>query len=107
MGLRRRCTRRYHPQMAEIYTLSGPVDNEFGAAPPAVDIACAEQVKPLLLVGAATRISGVGVSLFGAYKLMKGKGAAGAVGLLGAGILWFAGGMLVRAAENSFESCRK
>lgn len=92
--------------MAEIYTLSGPVD-EFGAAPPAVDIACAQQVKPLLLVGAATRVGGVGVSLFGAYKLMKGKGAAGAVGLLGAGVLWFAGGMLIRAAADSFEACRK
>lgn len=81
--------------------------DELGAAPPAVDVACAQQVKPLLLTGAVTRISGVGVGLFGTYKLLKGKGAAGVVGLLGAGVLWFAGGALVNAAARSFESCRK
>jgi len=92
--------------MAEIYTLSGPMD-EFGAAVTPLDQTCARNVAPSVILGAGARIGSVGVGLFGTYKLLKGKGAAGVVGLLGAGVLWFAGGALMKAAAAEFEDCRK
>ncbi len=92
--------------MAEIYTLSG-APYELGAPPSATDIECAQKVKVPLILGSVTRVGSVGVGLFGTYKLLKGKGAAGVVGLLGAGILWVAGGQLMNAAARGFESCRK
>ncbi len=93
--------------MGEIYSLSGPSVEMLGAPPSALDQQCAQQVKVPLVVGAVSRIGGVGVGLFGTYKLLKGRGAAGVVSLLGAGILWFAGGQLMAAAARGFESCRK
>lgn len=92
--------------MAEIYTLSG-APYELGAPPSALDMECAQKVKVPLIVGSVARVGSVGVGLFGTYKLLKGKGAAGIVSLLGAGVLWFAGGQLMGAAARGFESCRK
>ncbi len=92
--------------MSEIYTLSDAGD-EFGAAPTELDQQCAMKVKVPLVAGAVARIGGVGVGLFGTYKLLKGRGAAGVVALLGAGVLWFSGGALMRSAAAGFESCRK
>ena len=91
--------------MAEIYTLSG--SDYLGAAPSTTDIECAEQARPLLVTGAVTGLSSVPVALFGTYKLLKGRGAAGIVSLLGAGALYFAGRQLMSAAGRSFEACRK
>lgn len=92
--------------MAEIYTLSGPLD-EFGDAVAPHDAECAREVATAVYVGAGARVAGVGTALFGTYKLLKGKGAVGTVGLLGAVVLWFAGGAIVRAAAQSFDTCRK
>jgi hypothetical protein len=90
--------------MAEIYTLSG---SSFGAAPTETDFACADEARPLVVTGAVTGLSSVPVALFGTYKLLKGRSAAGIVSLLGAGALYFAGRQLMTAAARSFEACRK
>ncbi len=89
--------------MAEIYTLSG---TSFGAPPSATDVQCAQQARPLFLTGSVTGLSSVPVALFGTYKLLKGRGAAGIVSLLGAGALYFAGQQLMAAAARSFQACR-
>lgn len=94
--------------MNEVYTISGPpVDEvEVLGAVSALDQQCAQKVKVLVVAGGASVIGGVGVGLFGTYKLLKGRGAAGAVGLLGAVALWVAGGALMRTAALGFQKCR-
>jgi hypothetical protein len=89
--------------MAEIYTLSG---SSFGAPPTETEIECAEKTRPLLVTGAVTGLSSVPVALFGTYKLLRGRSAAGIVGLLSAGALYFAGRQLMGAAARSFQACR-
>jgi len=91
--------------MAEVFTLSGPI--ELGATVSPTDLECAEKVKLPLVIGGVSRIAGVGVGLFGTYKLLKGRGAAGVVAVLGAAILWFEGGRLMAASARRFEACRK
>lgn len=113
----------YPRRMAEIYTLSGPADESpqdmftrlqqeaqnrtWGPTGPTPnDAACARQVAPAVYAGAAARVAGVGTGLFGTYKLLKGKGATGVVSLLGAGVLWIAGGAMMNAAAKVFQTCR-
>ena len=91
--------------MAEIYTLSGP---DAGVTVPSThDLDCAEQVKPMLIIGGVTKVASVGVGLFSTYKLLKGRGAAGITGLLGTAVLWFAGSALISASARGFEACRR
>lgn len=94
--------------METIFTISGPPVSEvevLGDAPP-LDVMCAQKVKPLLVGGSVAVVSGVGVGLFGTYKLLKGRGAAGIVGLLGAVALWIGGGAAIRVAAAGFQKCR-
>lgn len=90
--------------MSEIYTLSGP---DVGTSLTDKEMMCAEDVRGLVITGAATGLSSVPVALFGTYKLLKGRSAAGIVSLLSAGALYFGGRALMTAAARSFEACRK
>lgn len=107
--------------MPEVYSLSGAADEQpadlfnrlkANYKPPGgpltpLDRTCAEQVKiPVIMAGAA-RIGSVGVGLFGTYKLLKGRGAAGITAILGGGALWLLSSALLSAAERSFDECRR
>jgi hypothetical protein len=91
----------------EIFTISG-ADYESPASlqDAATDEMCAQKVKSLVIAGGAARVGGIGVGLFGTYKMLKTNWAAGVVSLIGAGILWAGGGVLVRAAAQGFQQCR-
>jgi hypothetical protein len=93
--------------MNEIFTLSGADAPFYLAAPPAIDVECAQKVKTVLVVGSLTTISAVPVGLFGTYKLIKGKGAAGITALLAMGALFFVGRTLVASSAKAFDTCRK
>jgi hypothetical protein len=95
--------------MDEVFTLSGPdVSAPFYLGlPPPIDVECAQKVKTTLVIGAATTVSSIPVALFGAYKLMKGRGAAGITALLATGALWFIGRSLVVSSAKAFDTCRK
>ena len=91
--------------MAEVFTISGAEDPyEMGAAS-AADIACAQQVKPVLIAGAVLGVGAVPVGLFGTYKLFKAHWAAGITALVGTGIMWFVGRGLVASSARTFANC--
>ena len=90
--------------MAEVFTISGAEPYEMGAAS-AADVACANEVKPVLIAGAVMSVGAVPVGLFGTYKLFKAHWAAGVTALLGTGILWFVGRGLVGSAARTFANC--
>ena len=96
--------------MESVFTIAGVNDYvEMGAPAPAptpTDLMCAQTVKPLFVAGGLGIVAGFGTGLFGTYKLLKGKGAAGATGLIAAAVLWVAGGMMVRSATARFAACR-
>lgn len=68
---------------------------------------CAQQVKGSIYTGTALRIGGIGVGLFGTYKLFKKSWAAGVVSMLGAGVAWWLGGGMIGAGARTFEACRR
>ena len=68
---------------------------------------CAQQVKGAVYTGTALRLGGIGVGLFGTYKLFKKSWAAGVVSMLGAGVAWFIGGSLIGGSAAAFETCRR
>ena len=97
--------------MESVFTIAGAADDYVQiAAPPdgptPTDLMCAQTVKPLFIFGSFGVVAGFGTGLFGTYKLLKGKGAAGVTGLVAAGVLWLAGGMMVRSATARFAACR-
>lgn len=90
----------------EVFSISGA-----DYAPPylgdaATDQVCAQKVKSLVIAGGVARVGGIGVGLFGTYKLFKANWAAGIVSLIGAGVLWASGGRLFGAAAAGFQQCR-
>lgn len=99
--------------MDTVFTISGPPEAqpclgcgaEFGDDG-GHDIACAQQVRSGVVIGAGARIAAIPAALFGTYKLLNKSPAAGVTGFLAAGLLWFVGGRVLQAATESFERCR-
>lgn len=90
----------------EIFTISGAEYTPPYLGDAATDQMCAQKVKSLVIAGGVARVGAVPVALFGTYKLFKTNWAAGVVSLIGAAILWGAGGRLVTAAALGFQQCR-
>lgn len=94
--------------MAEVFTIAGPpVDSvEVLGAPTVHEMECAQEVKVPFLLGAGIEIAAVPTALFGGYKLLKKRPAAGVTALIASGLLYFIGMSVVRRAAEQFESCR-
>ena len=94
--------------MAEVFTIAGPpVDEvEVLGAPTVREVECAQEVKATFLVGAGIELAAVPTALFGGYKLMKKRPAAGVTAVVAAGLMYFIGLRIVRQAADQFESCR-
>lgn len=69
------------------------------------EIACAEKVKAPMVAAGFCTLGMAGTGLFGVYKVFKGKPAAGATAILGAGLIYIIGATLATAAAKTFESC--
>lgn len=68
---------------------------------------CAQQVKGGVYTGTALTVGGIGVGLFGTYKLLKKNWAAGVVSMIGASITWAIGRSMINSSAAAFESCRR